>query len=142
MKRALQILLGWPSTLILAFLVTVLNFAPGPLGRFEGRLFPVVRDVQLKVVGPVNAAYTRISGTFEKARDCEFQKIEFRLGKPGASVLLDLEFEEGSKVRPEGVHQWGPWVLHATPAQIENNVFALVYHDCHGLFPTITRFYP
>lgn len=135
-------LTSWPVAILAAVIVYFPVILAEPLGRLEGRFLPAVTDVEIAISEDPDPIWSRVSGTFTKARDCEFAGIEWRLGVPGASVPLDFAFLEPSTVRSPGRQTFGPWRVRARPDQIDALVFAEVQHVCHPIWRTITRFYP
>lgn len=108
----------------------------------EGRFFPVTGRMVIEQVQPEGEYRTRIWGEIEKRRDCSFERIEFHLGTPGHSSIVDLDFEEASRVRSAGLFGFGPWLLHLSREQLYSRAFAYVYHRCHPLWLTRTTLYP
>jgi hypothetical protein len=137
-----SIIKGYTLPILLTVVIMLNSFFAVALGRWEGMQWPVVSDVSLEIGESVYPSSVRITGTFEKVRECEFVKSEFRLGMPGNSILLDVTYEEPSKVRGTGLWEYGPWVVNANQQQMEYGVFTEVHHSCHIMFDTITRFYP
>lgn len=111
-------------------------------GEIEGRWFPVTQNTVISQIDPVMGTRSRIWGSFEIIRDCEFRGLEFYLTNGSKSVLVDLDFEEPSRVRGPGHVGFGPWLVHLTQDQLENRSYAVAYHRCHPLWLTETRFYP
>ncbi|WP_425090484.1 hypothetical protein [Tropicimonas sp. S265A] len=127
--------------LSVAFIAMLLVFVQHFGGVVEGYLKPVVTPANLTRIEPAESRWSLIWSNSERLRDCSFEGIEWRIGEPGASSLIDLVFLERSKVRPSGVFDFGPWKLHATREQIEERSFAIVRHRCHFLWLTKTTFY-
>lgn len=124
-----------------AMAVALTVFAQSFGGPLEGAIRPVVRDVDISRMEPVDAISTRIWGRFQKIRDCDFFGLDFYLGTPGHASRALLVFEEGAKVRDDGYEDFGPWVVQLTPDQINTNSFAIAKHQCHFAWITETRFY-
>lgn len=135
---------SWPITLGMAALMLFMLMGQDYLGRVEGRYFPAATNAVVNVSAGPREFQSILNGTFDRPRsDCSFERIEWRLAKPGGgSVALDFQFLETSKVRDTGPNDFGPWLLHADSLQIENFVYADVYHKCHPFWLTVTRFYP
>ena len=110
-------------------------------GRIEGRLFPVVVDVTIDRTEAVDSISSRLWGRFRKVRECNFVEIEFFLGSPNKSAAVSVTLEEGSKLRGNGIEEWGPWVVQLTGAQLQGIFYAVVTHDCHPFWKTKTIFY-
>lgn len=130
-----------PKVLIAALIGVFIWFLQLVGGEVEGRFSPVVAPAYIERVEPVGRVSTRIWGWAAKLRTCSFNRLEWRLGDGRSYALVDLEFEEGSKVRGDGRFHFGPWRLHLTPEQLFERSYAVVYHRCHWLWLTRTRFY-
>lgn len=123
----------------LAMLFVLLDtFAP----VYEGKIFPVVDRMTITKQEPVGETQTRIWGTFNKLRDCDFKAISFWLGNEEIASLASLIFEEKSKTRTAGLEDFGPWLVQLDEYQLANNSFSTVTHECHPFWNTKTRFYP
>lgn len=109
-------------------------------GKVEGRIAPVVVDAEITRMEAVGETATRFWGSFEKARDCQFDSIAFYLGAEGDGPRADFVFEEAAETRAPGAENFGPWLVQLTPDQLRNRSFAIVYHRCHPLWLTETRF--
>ena len=143
MMRAVRQLGGWPFAIAAALVSSGMLLAPDMFGRFEGRFWPVVTAASLTEIQPVGENASRIYGTFDKLRECDFDSIEWRVRSGNAYSVVAFEFEEASKAREPAPQEFGPWLIHLTPAQLKGNAFAVVYHRC-GVRPwlTETHFYP
>ena len=127
--------------LIVALVGISLWFAISIGGVIEGKFYPVVKPADIQRVEPAGDVSTRIWGRAVRLRNCSFQRLEWRLGTEAAFSVVDLDFEESSKVRNSGRFQFGPWRLHLTPDQLSERSYAIVFHRCHRLWLTQTRFY-
>ncbi|URF48407.1 hypothetical protein M8007_09055 [Dinoroseobacter shibae] len=127
--------------MILVFGGMVLLFAKQVGGYVEGRLFPVTRDTQLTRIEQSDPGWSMIWGHSVRQRQCSFVRLEWRIGTPSHYSVIDVVFLEGSKVRGDGIFEFGPWKLHASQDQIENRSFATVVHSCHPLWNTETHFF-
>ena len=115
--------------------------AVGP--TVEGTIYPVTTDTKIGHMVPAGKIATRIlSGEFEKVRDCSFEDIEWRYSVGGRDVVAQVNFEEGVKVRGEGLHTFGPWYVDIPMDQVKERSRVFAYHRCHWLWLTKTRFYP
>jgi len=142
MKKLIDIMFGWWSTLLLLLILLAVLTSKDVAGRIEGVFFPVTTVAQLSLIENQDSTSSFIWGSTEKLRSCEFQKIEWRLGDLENSIIVGVSFDETSKVRPEGSFSFGPWRVQLTEHQIKTRSFAKVYHKCHILWPTQTHFYP
>ena len=127
------------SIAALVALTLVLGDAWG--GRIEGHFWPVVRPGVISAHSPVGETRTRFWGHASRLRNCSFDHIVWFLGDPVDQARADLAFEEGTKVRGDGAFTFGPWVVQLTPDQLFHRSYAIVYHRCHPLWLTETRFY-
>ena len=132
--------------LMIAFTwIVFLSFVNVP-GRVEGKYFPVITDLNYRIVS-VEDSLTNIYLDFEKLRsECVFRSIEFYLyemidGEMKPTIKLDAEFIGKEQGRLSGFHKGaGPWAVRATVNQMQN-VSVIIRHRCHGLgFQTITRY--
>lgn len=109
------------------------------IGKLEGQYFPVVRDFQVikwqsgerkfNSHTPIDA--TRIGGTMEIVRaSCDFLRVEAELRSDIKRTELKLVFEEASKLRLEGVHDWGEWALAAPIDSVQDHGVLISYHQC------------
>lgn len=123
-------LLVWPM---------LATFAP----RIEGKLYPVVVSTELTQVRPIDETNSMIYGAARKVRDCSYIRIEWYYGDPnGRHVLVPLDILEPSKIRGDGQFSFGPWQLNLGKDLVREETFALVYHDCHPFWPTVSQFWP
>jgi hypothetical protein len=102
MSKIVKSVFGWKSTLIVlaVFLFTI--FGKESLGKIEGDLFPVTTTAEISLIE--SEEYSSLFwGSIEKLRECEFQRIEWKLGDSSNSIEVGVSFEESSKVRPEGI---------------------------------------
>lgn len=141
---------SWPIT-ILAFLwVTSLGPAGDWIGRLEGNYFPVTKNVELFRLGDSEnlSTYTGtvgsiISGSFDKTRNCTGIDVKWNVIAGDRMAPAESRLIEEFGPLPKGSHLFGPWEVEASADQFELGlVYADVYHRCHPLWPTITRFYP
>lgn len=105
-------------------------------GKIEGMMYPVVTGAHLVGVHYVNATTTRIRVYALKQRRCHFHSVDWE--SPGG-VRADVTFEEGLKERGMGLLELGPWLLQMSKVQVDESA-AWVYHRCHPLWLTRTRF--
>jgi hypothetical protein len=123
-------------------LILINIFGPA-LGRIEGNIWPVVENTRI-----INVRDDGLTSTFDgdahKIRDCNFTGIKWFVGQhdgPGRSEAQLLILER-DKLRNPSPFAFGPWAIRLSEDDLRQNSFAEVYHNCHALFPTITRFYP
>ena len=132
---------SWHWSDWIAAIITLMGiglwFASPHIGGLEGRTNPVATLFEIEVVEDRRVA-TAVTGTFQIDRPgCDFQRIEWYLVGASREVLIDLEFEEGTRVRDGGFQEFGPWVLSIRPEQLERTR-ADVIHQC-PFRPWLTR---
>ncbi|WP_373636637.1 hypothetical protein [Yoonia sp. BS5-3] len=127
--------------LIGALLLTSAWFLSMVGGRIEGYFFPVTEIGVIETHEAVGETWTRIWGRSRRLRHCSFDHLSWYLGRGAENSRADLIFEEGTKLRGDGHFGFGPWLVQLTPAQLFERSYAVVYHRCHPLWLTETRFY-
>lgn len=132
-----------------------------PIGRFEGRYWPVTERMAITEDVEIGDNWTTISGTMTKLRDCEFVEMRWFYGTPDARSSVQYRIEEGAKVRKKGAFNFGPWSVqlsiedlksYQTADGYRSASYAEVYHDCplfrfagvtlHKPWTTITQMWP
>lgn len=102
---------------------------------------PVVERIRL--VGIQTSDGMLLTGSFYKARECRFLSIEAVLyNVRGDSVRVPVIIREGTKLRSNGVHEFGPWIVDVSPLEFKFNTIMEVTHSCHPFFDTVTKFHP
>ncbi len=117
------------------------------IGELEGRVFPVVVDVAVErerqrgTMDP-GVNWTKIDGVFTKVRDCSFLSAhaEVRVGR--LSVSVPISFGEATKLRGDGIHEFGPWFVRVLAADFETTVIRVVHQCRYRPWTTITQFFP
>ncbi len=127
--------------LVFSLLLSFAVFIRSVGGHIEGYLLPVATLAQIDHIEEVEGFSIRIWGQSARLRQCQFDRLEWRLGDERAYSVVDLVFEESSKVRDAGDFSFGPWRLHLTKKQLHERSYAWVYHRCHWLWHTRSRFY-
>lgn len=116
----------------------------GPyIGRIEGRVFPVVSGFHLSQPHEIGPHSSRITGTmFIQRPRCDFIGVEWFLVGDQRKALIGLTYEDGTKVRPPGHQDFGPWRLDVPPDALPQTV-AEVLHQCPMRpWKTRTSLYP
>ncbi len=116
-------------------------FANAQIGNLEGRLYPVTSRATITHIDAVDATHVRVWGRATRLRDCSFEGLRWYYGTRKNRVLVAMTFEEGTRLRPTGQMDFGPWLIQLTPAQLQNRSFAVATHRCHWLWRTRTVFY-
>ncbi|MEL7212251.1 MAG: hypothetical protein AAGK92_06290 [Pseudomonadota bacterium] len=129
------------KVLVISLFLSIAVFLRSVGGHVEGYFFPVASLGQIDRIETVDAISVRIWGQSARLRQCQFNRLEWRLGDERAYSVVDLTFEESSKVRAAGDFSFGPWRLHLTEKQLRERSYAWVYHRCHWLWLTRSRFY-
>ena len=139
------------NLLIAACCAALFIFAKAVGGRVEGALFPVVTDVRLVLSparpglsAPLAAAQTRVTGRAVKRRACRLERLDWRLGHPGAWAAghygrAEVVHAPGSlDAAGRGPIRLGPLEVALTPAQVRGRSHAVAFHRCHPLWLTET----
>ena len=86
---------------------------------------------------------TALFGDSEQVRACHFEHIEWFIGNQdnGLRSRMQVLFLDRDKLRHQQQFDYGPWAMRIDKRNLRHGSFAEVYHDCHALFPTVTRFY-
>jgi len=118
-------------------------FLPELLGRLEGRLNPVVTQVSFYAT-KTSSKVTEIKGKmFVNRPGCVFDHLEWFLVTPGRTALADVVFKAGTKARPGGWNDFGPWDVAMDLRQITDSSLSVAYHRCPwSPWLVETRFYP
>ena len=137
-----QLLLLFIAGVTAFFLVQLTTIVIGP--RFEGRLFPVIGQVEITDVEESKCEdCVSISGRFEKLRECTFIDLLVVYQVPNRGhVGVPVRFTNGPIVRGEGAHHFGPWEIDLSVRQFEENTIIEAFHQCHPFWVTVTRFHP
>lgn len=137
-----QLFLLFIAGLVAFFLIQLVTIVIGP--RLEGRLFPVVDQVTITDVEESGCGdCVSISGHFEKLRECTFLDLLVVYQVPnGGRVGVPVRFTNGTIVRGEGIHDFGPWEIDLSVRQFEDNTVVEAFHQCHPFWVTVTRFHP
>lgn len=143
-ERQLTWLLSLPVLGILVFLGFV-PLAWPILSRYEGELFPVVRNVEVEYLGDADVGIY-VNARFDKVRACEFIGISWYDSFGDRSPILfeaNAAGQQGEipRTRPAMDGQTaGPWKLIGIDT-LDGSI-AITSHRCHPLWITYTRFYP
>ncbi|MBV6637035.1 MAG: hypothetical protein KI788_14160 [Mameliella sp.] len=143
MIKILHKVFGAAGTFFAVVLCLSVIYLPDALGRLEGRLFPVVANMQIEATER-NAISAHVGGSFEIVRPgCEFQRIEWKLVGQLRSTTVDVSFLDGNIVRAAGFNAFGPWLVAMSKHELERSSVAAVFHQCPSRpWLTQTHFYP
>ncbi len=107
------------------------NLAP----EVEGRIHPVVGQVEIVEVYDVRDGWTYFSMSAEKFRgDCKWRDTIFYLGSraAGGGVFAPFEHLEKPQDRDKVDLFWAKNRTRLTESQLRESSFADVYHQCAG----------
>lgn len=112
----------------------------------EMQFFPVYSKFEILSIEPYGADQSRAVFRYTKYRDCDPQGFSWYAGDPAAAFRqIGIERDGGaigSAPRPLGTQQSSPFIIDATPEQMQDIVFAEIYSRCHFLWTTRTDIYP
>lgn len=133
--------------LAVTFSITVfLAWTSGPY--VERWVFgPVVSKLRILSIKPSPDGHSLLTVEFTKLRACDYGGIAWfkRLDDGFDRVpveLMRMVGDTSSPDRPLGTQRAGPWKVHLPPVDLVNNSFAVLSHNCHGLWVTTTDFFP
>lgn len=112
------------------FIIIVVTWTNMPV--LDGFIRPVVGEVVFTRIEEDGPTHILVWGRSEKYRDCNFDGLEWRIGDQENWVRVHHSFIEGSKIRPEGGFDFGPWRIQATMDDL-NQSFAYVTHHCYDV---------
>lgn len=120
----------------------ILYFAMHNGGAIEGIINPVVSVVQLDVSKDEdNDGWAEVSGDFFKLRNCNLHTLEwFWSGESGATRVPVMR--STTPIRDVGDQHFESLLVHMDYKQLKEHSYAIVYHECHPLWKTSTKFYP
>ena len=127
-------------------LATMVGMASAPAvysiaPSLEGTIFPVVDNVNIYESHAISDTTTEFSGSAKKIRECQFLRLEWFIVQNGHYAQVDLTFIEKSKARASGYFDFGPWNVKIPVSDFPQHSVAVVYHRCHWLWDTETKFY-
>lgn len=131
----------------LIFLMMVISiWWVGPLA--ETRLYPVVSPLTITKIEPAGPDQSRIMIEFEKYRNCPPIGVFWYNGRADgvfSAVKFTVEtrpVDEPHVNRPLGKQTAGPWLVDLPPDQVLTAAFVETQHQCHPLWPTVSKFGP
>ena len=110
--------------IVVSLAVAVAVFLRSVGGYVEGYVFPVATLERLDRIEQADDVSVRIWGRATRLRTCQFNRLEWRLGTAKSYSVVELAFEETSKVRSAGGFAFGPWRLHLTERQLREKSYA------------------
>ena len=127
-------------TLVLFLVVASMAFS-SMLGVIEGDFAPVVSDFAITKMVENGPGTTIIWGTFERLRDCPYERLNFREGTPQRNDAVEVRVMVTSHKREMGHNTFGPWQVHMDQDSILHNSMATIEHSCHPGWNTSTQLY-
>lgn len=121
-------------------------FVLGP--AVETRWFPVLNKMTILDVRPLTGSTSAVYTEFSKRRSCEYMGIAWYRGNEDKNfervsmVSMRDPGDTSSPSRPVGSQRAGPWRIAMPAEEVRENSFVQVFHRCHPLWTTMTRFYP
>lgn len=140
-KRVGKFLFGGIGTILTAVVFSVLYFHGHRIGELEGRLFPVVSQIELISFRPTPppAYRTEWQARAEKLRACEFVRIEWFLGQRNAPrVGVVVAFLDAPFVWGTGGMIFDRLEIGLNPTETTDNSHGDVLHRC-PMRPWLTR---
>lgn len=133
--RRAAILLGFGLSIFTA--MVALAAAPS----IEGRALPVIKWTTIERIEPDSIrGGSLIWGRSFRKRPCAFYALNWYWQVGDRRVRVPVTFIEPPRVRALGWFDFGPWHIPLTPEAVENQTFAVVEHECHWLWRTVTTF--
>jgi hypothetical protein len=126
------------AAVLLAFCMalTPAIFTVGPF--LESKYFPVTREIEILNEEPLTGG-TSFYVRFQKVRQCEFAGLAWYDGNLRLPVDFEPNADQAPRTRPPGNQYAGPWFISGLDSTSGSRAF--VYHRCHPLWTTITRFF-
>lgn len=130
------------NALVFVMVFSAFSMMLGPtFGVVEGEISPVIVNFKITKVVDDRAGSTLIWGTFDRVRDCPYEKLLFRVG--------DADFSEAVEARVWGTHNkhllgpntYGPWQVFMDQDTLLHQSQAAVEHSCHIGWNTTTQLY-
>lgn len=116
---------------IFAIFASVLAYSLPSVGRFEGKLAPVVTGFNISDVAVVTSGKTEVHGTLNIDRlGCVFNRLEWYLVGSSREALVGVEFKAGSRVRETREQHFGPWIVDMSSEALLTNSRVIVFHQC------------
>lgn len=109
--------------------------------RVEGALWPVIVGTDITKTHEAGDE-TLFYGRATQVRSCGFDRMEWFLDDGHNFSRVDVTMLETGKIRRPGGFAFGPWSVRLSRADLRQRTYAIVYHRCHPLWLTATKFYP
>jgi len=111
-------------------------------GIVEGMIAPVVTIAKITISeNSTHDGWAEVSGEFDKIRDCRFESLEWYWKGEKSDSRIAMTFSK-TQTRGAGHQVFDKWRLQMPADQVKGNSYVLVYHSCHPIWKTVTRFYP
>lgn len=140
MRRLLDLTLsGLGAAVLLAAI-----FIIGP--ELETRFWPAYSRFEIQSIRPVNDDSSEVVFRYKKHRQCSPQGFSWYMGEPGAAFrqlkVAPVDPGESPPIRPLGKNTSVPYVIDATPEQIQTRTFGEIFARCHFAWVTRSVIYP
>lgn len=132
--------LSYAFSLVLFIIVSTMAFS-SILAVVEGEYAPVVTNFTITQMLPNEMGTTIIWGTYDRIRDCPYERLSFRQGDRRWSESVEARIMVTSRKRTLGPNVFGPWQVRLTPTDIQYNSMATIDHSCHPGWNTTTQLY-
>lgn len=123
-----------------AMLVVAIMVLFSRLGEIEGWLSPVIENYEIKRIYSDGSGGAIIDAAYEKVRGCDFVSIEWWYKSGSQAVLVDVH-RSSAVIRKKGLVLVNGVRVNIKPDQVRDGSHAYVYHQCHPLWETKTKFY-
>lgn len=135
--KSLQHLLTGALSIIIFYVVGVLVFTLGPI--YEGRLFPLVKDVRITLVEEnLGVGMQTFTVVATKVRDCDVRAMKVLVGESKDDILHRANFALKPDGEPLTHRAKGTQVYEGVViGRVGNYVRIDTVHHCHGLWDTI-----
>lgn len=138
LRRTYLTLLACAVVLCVMWATMVLAVA-GVYGRIEGRLWPVVTTATITHVEDVGGGWTRVSGYFDKLRDCDLSGLLWWQGPAYHSAFAPFRFDRAPQEVAPGRFVFSGIAVQLQPGRVASSS-ANVLHQCHHFWPTESAF--
>jgi hypothetical protein len=108
----------------------------------EGLLFPVIVGTDITRAVQQDDGSTIFYGRATKVRACYFDHVDWYWRDGDGEVKINVRFLESPKIRKGGDFAFGPWQVWLSREDLLRETYAIVWHRCHPLGLTATKFYP
>ena len=140
MRRIVDLVLSCIGTALIIAAV----FLIGP--ELETRFWPVYSKFKVQTVEEQPDGTSKVTFEYTKHRWCEPLGFSWFVGEPGAAFrqlrVVPADPDESTMVRPLGRNKSVPYIIDATPSQLEGRVYGEIFNRCHPAWSSRTAIYP